>query len=68
MKDPLKQTLVEVIEELRSLFHEIMTEAMEDVALLCAIEEGEKTDFVFREQCLIFSKRQVLNKEFIDGQ
>lgn len=49
-KSLLKETLIEVLEERRSLFQEIMTEAMEDIALARAIEEGERTVLVSREQ------------------
>ncbi len=50
LKSLLKETLVEVLEERRSLLQELVTEAVEDIALSRAIEEGEKTDFVSREQ------------------
>jgi len=40
LKEILKMALSEVFEERKSLFYELMTEAMEDVALVRAIKEG----------------------------
>ena len=57
LKELLKTALVEVFEEKKELFSEILAEALEDFALLQAIKEGETTEPMSREE--IF---QVLEK------
>jgi hypothetical protein len=49
-KDLLKETLIEVIEQKRDLFHDIVAEAIEDIALTNAIKEGESTESTSREE------------------
>lgn len=53
LKKLFKEALVESIEERKDIFHDLITEAIEDVALVRAIQEGEKTEPV--------SKKEVLN-------
>jgi hypothetical protein len=43
LKSLLKETIAEVIEERREIFYEIFSEALEDIAMLNAIKEGEKS-------------------------
>ncbi|MBN1902155.1 hypothetical protein JW926_12595 [Candidatus Sumerlaeota bacterium] len=43
LKTLLKETMAEVIEERREVFYDIFSEALEDIALLNAIKEGEKS-------------------------
>ena len=50
LKDLLKETLIEVIEQKRDLFHDIVSEAIEDIALTNAIKEGESTKSTSREE------------------
>jgi len=50
LKEILKTALIEVFEEKKSLFYELMTEAMEDMALVRAIKEGENTKSVSRAE------------------
>jgi hypothetical protein len=50
LKEILKMALIEVFEERKSLFYELITEAMEDVALVRAIKEGEATKSVKRTE------------------
>jgi hypothetical protein len=50
LKEILKMALIEVIEERKDLFYELMTEAMEDIALVRAIKEGEATESVTRAE------------------
>lgn len=50
LKDLLKETLVEVIVQKRDLFHDIVSEAIEDIALTNAIKEGESTKSTSREE------------------
>lgn len=48
LKEILKTALIEVLHEQKEVFAEIIFEAIEDVALAKAIEEGEKTEIVSR--------------------
>jgi hypothetical protein len=48
LKNALKQALVEVLQEKRGLFHKVLAEALEDLSMLEAIREGQKTPLVSR--------------------
>jgi hypothetical protein len=50
LKEMIKEALVEVLEERRDLMRAVMEEALEDVALVLAIEEGEGTAEVSRDE------------------
>ena len=50
LKDLLKSALAEVLEERREFVKEIIEEAMEDIALARAIDEGVATDTVSRQE------------------
>ena len=43
LKQVFKETLVEMLEEKQNFFHDIVVEAMEDIALSRAIQEGQKS-------------------------
>ena len=49
-KELLRQVLVELLEERRSEFHELILEAIEEVALANAIRAGRKNEFVSEDQ------------------
>jgi hypothetical protein len=49
LKELLKTVIVEILQEQKEVFTDIIVEAMEDIALVKAIEEGEKTETVSRE-------------------
>lgn len=51
-KQLLKEVLVEMIQQRRDLFYEIVLEAIEEVGLSRAIEEGRKNDFVSEEKIM----------------
>ncbi|HEU5014666.1 MAG TPA: hypothetical protein VFT66_19225 [Roseiflexaceae bacterium] len=48
-KTLLKETLSEVLDQRREWFSALLTEALEDIALVEAIKEGEQTEVVSRE-------------------
>jgi hypothetical protein len=50
LKDLLKSAVAEVLEERREFVKEIIEEAMEDLALARAIDEGVGTDTVSRQE------------------
>lgn len=49
LKELIKAAIVEILQEQREVFTDLITEAMEDIALAKAIEEGENTEPVSRE-------------------
>jgi len=49
-KTLLKQTLIELFEERRDIFSDIVAEALEDIGLANAIREGRKNDFMSGEE------------------
>lgn len=50
LKALIKAAVAEVLEERRDLLHQAVEEALEDVALARAIEEGESTELIAREK------------------
>jgi hypothetical protein len=50
IKEIFKEAVLEVLEERRDLIYDVLAEAMEDFALAKAIQEGESTESVTREQ------------------
>lgn len=50
LKNVLKTALIEVLEERRALFSELLAEALEDIALIHAIKEGETTKATSKEE------------------
>ena len=54
----LKEALIEVLEERRDLIQGLVEEALEDVALARAIEQGEGTDTVSRDEVFKLMKEQ----------
>ena len=49
-KDLLRHVLIELLEERRPEFQELIIEALEDVALVNAIREGRKDEFVSEDE------------------
>jgi len=52
LKALLKETLLELLEERREEFSDLLLEALEDLALSRAIREGEDTCFVDKREIL----------------
>lgn len=51
-KDLFKQAMIELLEERKDLFYDLFAEVIEDSLLIRAIQEGETTDSVRREEIL----------------
>ena len=49
LKTLLKIAIIEILQEQKEVFTDLIIEAMEDIALAKAIEEGESTEIVSRE-------------------
>jgi len=56
-KELVTEVLVEMLHDKREVFYEIVLEALEDIGLANAIEDGRKNDFV--------SEREVM--EILEG-
>ena len=50
LKELIKSALVEVLEQRRDLLHDAVAEALEDIALVRAIEEGASGELVGRTE------------------
>ncbi len=49
LKELIKAAIVEILQEQKEVFTDLITEVMEDIALAKAIEAGESTEAVSRE-------------------
>ena len=49
-KQLIKEALLELMEEKRGLFMEVMLEVIEEIGLANAIQEGRQNDFVSEEE------------------
>lgn len=45
-----KQAIIEAIEEKKDVVHNLLVDAMEDIAMIRAIQEGENTDSVGKKE------------------
>ena len=59
LKEVFKSALLEVLEERQDLVRELLDEVIEDIAFSRAIEEGEASPVVSREQ--IFEQLETAN-------
>jgi len=50
LKEILKQAIIEAIEEKKELVHDLLIEALEDAAMIRAIQEGEESEAVSRDE------------------
>ena len=50
LKYLMKQAIIEAIEEKKEAVHDILIEVMEDVAMIRAIQEGEDSGIVDRDE------------------
>ena len=51
-KELLTEVLIEMIQQKREVFYEIVLDALEDVGLANAIAEGRKNDFVSEDKIM----------------
>jgi Fe2+ transport system protein B len=58
LKEILKTAIVEVIQERKEIFSDLLAEIIEDIALEKAIKEGENTESVSREAIFKLLDRQ----------
>lgn len=58
LKELLKTALVEVLEERRDLVSGLVEEAIEDILLVRAIQEGEETPTVHRDEIFSILERR----------
>lgn len=59
LKQAVKAAMVEILEEQKDFVREVLEEALEDIALSHAIQEGERSGFVAREE--VFSALESSN-------
>jgi hypothetical protein len=50
LKELLKTAIIEVLEERKDLVRDLLEEVLEDIALVRAIEAGEQTETVSRDE------------------
>ena len=50
LKQILKEALMEALEEKKDVFHELIVEAIEDIAMINAIREGQNTETVGKQE------------------
>lgn len=50
LKDLMKQAIIEAIEEKKDMVQELLVEALEDVAMIHAIKDGEDSGLAERDE------------------
>jgi superfamily I DNA/RNA helicase len=50
LKQLLKEAIIEAIEEKRNLFYDLIVDAVEDIAIVRAIQEGENTETISKQE------------------
>lgn len=50
LKELFKQAIIEAMEEKKDVVHDLLVEAMEDLAMIHAIQEGEETEPASRDE------------------
>ena len=50
LKELFKQAIIEAMEEKKDVVHDMLVEAMEDLAMIHAIQQGEETEPVSRDE------------------
>jgi spore coat polysaccharide biosynthesis protein SpsF (cytidylyltransferase family) len=52
LKEIFKLAVIEAMEEKRDMVHDLLVEAMEDLAMIHAIEQGEETEVTSRDEVM----------------
>jgi hypothetical protein len=50
LKEVFKQAIIEAMEEKKDLVHDILVEVMEDLGMIRAIQRGEESETVSRDE------------------
>ena len=50
LKQLLKEALIEAIEEKKNVFYDLIVDAVEDIAMVRAIQEGENTETISKQE------------------
>ncbi|MFH1673860.1 MAG: hypothetical protein ABIF87_10620 [Pseudomonadota bacterium] len=50
LKEVFKQAIIEAMEEKKDLVHDLLVEAMEDLGMIRAIQRGEESETVSRDE------------------
>ena len=50
LKQLLKEAFIEAIEEKKNIFHDLIVDAVEEIAIVRAIQEGENTETVSKQE------------------
>jgi len=50
LKEIFKQAIIEAMEEKKDVVHDLLVDAMEDLAMIHAVQEGEKTGAASRDE------------------
>jgi hypothetical protein len=50
LKEVFKQAIIEALEEKKDLFHDLLVEAMEDLGMIRAIQQGEESETASRDE------------------
>ncbi|MCJ7540924.1 MAG: hypothetical protein MUO88_14815 [Desulfobacterales bacterium] len=50
LKQLLKEALIEAIEEKKNVFYDLIVDAVEDIAIVRAIQEGENTETISKQE------------------
>ena len=50
LKEILKQAIIEAMEEKKEVVHDLLVDAMEDLAMIHAVQQGEKTGAASRDE------------------
>lgn len=50
LKEIFKQAIIEAMEEKKDVVHDLLVDAMEDLAMIHAVQQGEKTGAASRDE------------------
>lgn len=50
LKEVFKQAIIEAMEEKKDMVHDLLVEAMEDLGMIRAIQQGEETETISRDE------------------